>query len=284
MLLEEIEHPFDSDDFLYELKFDGARATIHVGPKVFKIYGRRGTDLTNLYPELKQIQKLVTDHMIFDGEIVLFQNGKPSFSKLQERSHLKDKKKIKYFSENFPVCFIAFDILYKNKTLINFSLLERKKILEKCQENDYFIKTKYIIKEGKKLFKQIKKIDLEGIVAKKIDSIYEINTRSKNWLKIKNWHDETFFIGGYQNELRQPMIKLYLGEYKENRFQFVGKVMASKKQEIYKKIINEKIKKISPFDNFKEEEVIYVTPKLTCEISYLERTEQNHLRQAIFKR
>ena len=284
MLLEEVEKPFDSSSFLYELKFDGARATIHVWKNTFKIYGRRGTDLTFLYPELKKIQELVTDKTIFDGEIVLFFNGVPSFSKLQERSHLKDKKKIKYYSKNFPVCFMAFDIVYKNRTLTSLPLLERKKILEKYQENDYFFKTKYILQVGKKLFKQIKKLNLEGIVAKKIDSTYEIKTRSKNWLKIKNWHDEIFFIGGYFIDETQPMIKLYLGEYKEKQFYFVGKVMVGKKQEIYKKVIKEQTEKKSPFINYEEKGINYVKPKLTCEVSYIERTKINHLRQAIFKK
>ncbi len=283
MLLEEEKEPFDSEEFLYELKFDGIRATIHVGTTFFKIFSRRGVDITEIYPELKSIQKLVTENTIFDGEIVLFDSGKPSFTKLQERSHAKNKKKISFLAEENPVCFMAFDVVYKNKSLVDCTLLKRKEILMKHKENNAFIKVNYILKEGKKLFQKIQKIELEGIVAKKIESTYQINTRSRNWIKIKNWQEEIFFIGGYTVEEKEPMIKLFLGEYKNNKLYFVGKVMASKKNPIFKKIVKEKIKKTSSFCNF-EEEINYIKPKLTCDVSYIERTKTNHLRQAVFKK
>lgn len=283
MLLEEVSVPFDSEEFLYELKFDGIRATIHVGPNFFKIFSRRGTEITNTYPELKAIQNLVKEDTIFDGEIVLFEKGKPSFSKLQERSHLKNKKKMEFSAQMNPVCFMVFDIIYKNKSLVHLPLLKRKKILESQKENDCFVKVNYTLKEGKKLFQKVKKRGLEGIVAKKIDSIYESNTRRNTWIKIKNWQEETFFIGGYTIDPKEPMIKLYLGEFINNKLFFVGKVMASKKLPIYKKVVKEKIKKTSPFIDFLEE-INYINPKLTCEISYIERTKANHLRQAIFKK
>ena len=283
MLLEEEKAPFNSKDFLYELKFDGIRATIHTGPKIFKIFSRRGIDITEMYPELKSIQQLVRENTIFDGEIVLFDSGKPSFTKLQERSHTKDKKRISILAEENPVCFMVFDIVYQKKSLVDYPLIKRKEILKKHKENDAFIKIDYILKEGKKLFQNVKKIGLEGIVAKKIESTYQINTRSRDWIKIKNWQEETFFIGGYTVEEKESMIKLFLGEYKKNKLYFVGKVMMSKKQPIYKKIRKEKIKKTSPFCNF-EEEIKYMSPKLTCEVSYIERTKTNHLRQAVFKK
>ncbi len=284
MLLHEVEESFDSSDFLYELKFDGIRATIHVGSNTFCIFSRRGKEMTNIYPELKEIQKLVSVNTIFDGEIVLFEKGKPNFSKLQERSHLKEKTKIKHFAENHPVCFIAFDCLYQERDLTKKPLIERKKILDKIPDNDYFIKSLYILKEGKKLFQKVQEKDLEGIVAKKQDSTYEIGIRTKDWIKIKNWKHETFYVGGYQEDNSKPMVTLFLGEYKENKLHYVGKVMVGKKNKFYKKLIETKEMKTSPFYNFKEESIKYLKPSLTCEVTYLERTENNHLREAVFKK
>lgn len=285
MLLEEIEKPFDKEEYIYELKFDGVRATLHVGPKLFKIFGRNKTEITNLYPELKEIQTKISQNVIFDGEIVLFYNGKPSFSKLQERIHVKNKEKIAYFKENMPVCFVCFDCLYINgQDLTNKPLLERKKILETFNDNDFFIKTKYIEKEGKKLFKEVKKKDLEGIIAKKKNSVYEINTRSDAWIKIKNFKKETFFIGGYYEKPENAVVSLYLGEYQNNQFSFVGKVSMGKKQSMYQKLKKEAIKKVSPFSDFKDKDCVYIKPHLQCEIWYLERTKENHLRQPVFKK
>ena len=284
MLLQEVEESFDSSNFLYELKFDGIRATIHVGKDTFIIYNRRGKDITNTYPELRKIQEKIHKNTIVDGEIVLLENKKPNFSKLQERSHLKDKRKINYFAENHPVCFIAFDLVYQEKELTNLPLIERKKLLGQLPDNNYFIKTLYVIKEGKKLFQKVKEKDLEGMVAKKMDSTYQIGIRTKDWLKIKNIKQELFYVGGYQEEENKPMVRLFLGEYKNNNLCYVGKVMVGKKSKFYKQLIEAERKRISPFWNFKEPKIKYIVPKLTCEVAYLERTEKNALRQPVFKK
>lgn len=285
MLLEEVEKPFDSEEFLFELKFDGIRATLHIGPNTLKIFGRRGTEMTPLYPELKEIQKFFKDDVIFDGEIVVFLDGVPSFSKLQERSHTKNKRKITYFSKEMPVCFMAFDCLYLNgKDLTKKPLGERKKILQKFKDTDYFIKVNYIEKEGKKLFCKIKEMDFEGIVAKRKDSPYEIGVRSSSWVKIKNFKKETFLVGGYIEKQENAVVSLLLGEYQHKKFHFVGKVTMGKKQSFYQKLKKEKIIKKCPFCDYEGKDCLYVLPHLQCKICYLERTNSNHLRQPIFKK
>lgn len=284
MLLTEIEKPFDDENYLYEIKFDGIRATIHVEKDKINIYSRHKKDITNIYPELINIKNTVSDNYILDGEIIILENGIPSFTKLEQRSHLKDLSKIKHASLNNPVCFIAFDCLYQNKDLANKPLIERKKALETIPDSDYLIKAKYILKEGKKLFSKIKKLKLEGIVAKNINSTYKTNCRTKNWLKIKNIKDSTFYIGGYKDEKDLSMVRLFLGEYQDNKFHFVGKVMVGKKQSIYNKLFTIKKLNKSPFVDFQEKNINYISPILTCEISFLERTKNNHLRHPVFKR
>ena len=283
MLLSEIENPFDSKEYLFELKFDGIRATIHVGKDTFIIYSRNGKDITNLYPELKEIKKQIKEDMIFDGEIVIFNNKKSDFSKLQERNNLRNTLKIKRLSKEMPVCFIAFDCLYKSKDLTSQSLLERKEVLNMIDYSDYFVKTKSVLNDGKLLFKKIKQLGLEGIVAKKIDSKYEINNRTKDWIKIKNYKIENFYIGGYYDNPKHSMITLYLGEYRENEFYYVGKVMMGKKRLLYNKIIRENIEDKTVFNDYKDNKIKYLKPKITCKIAYQERTKNNHLRHPVFK-
>lgn len=283
MLLSEIEKPFDSKEYLFELKFDGIRATIHAGKDTFIIYSRNGKDITNLYPELKEIKKQIKEDMIFDGEIVIFNNKKSDFSKLQERNNLRNTLKIKRLSKEMPVCFIAFDCLYKSKDLTSQSLLERKEVLNMIDDSDYFVKTKSVFNDGKLLFKKIKQLSLEGIVAKKIDSKYEINNRTKDWIKIKNYKIENFYIGGYYDNPKHSMITLYLGEYRENEFYYVGKVMMGKKRLLYNKIIRENIEDKTVFNDYKDNKIKYLKPKITCKIAYQERTKNNHLRHPVFK-
>ena len=187
-------------------------------------------------------------------------------------------------SEENPICFICFDILYKNKDLTNLKLTERKKILKKIKDNDVFIKNKSIDSKGIELFKEIKKVGLEGIVAKKKDSIYQINTRVNEWLKIKNYKKGKFYIGGYKENADSPVISLALGEMKKDKLFYVGNVSMAKKNSLYKKIKMLKISKLSTFHNYYNNELNYINPKLQCSVSYIERTKSNHLRQPIFKK
>lgn len=283
MLLKEINRPFNSNDYFYEVKFDGIRALLFVSPNEFKIQSRSKLDMTNIYPELKSIQKEIKKEIIIDGEIVILdEENKPSFELLQRRSHLKDKSRIKKASEEYPVTFVAFDVLYDGKNLINKTLRERKKVLDKIKESDVLIKSR-TYNDGVKLFDTIKKLNLEGIVAKRKDSTYEINKRSDEWVKIKNIKDADFFIGGYK-EKKGNYISLLLGEYIDNKLRFVGNVTITKNNQIYEELIKLKNKSTSPFINFNDKKVIYKIPKLNCTVTFLERTKEGKLRHPILKR
>lgn len=281
MLLKELPKPFNHPKYIYEIKFDGIRAIIFASPKEFYIMSRNNKDLTNMYPELKSIQSLVTKKVIFDGEIIATEDGMPSFSKLQTRNHLKSQDKINEQAKKEPVNFIAFDILYENKNLTDLPLLKRKEILNNYKDTDVFIKTKYIQNEGTKLFKSVKNVGLEGIVAKNIDSKYHINSRTNDFIKIKNIQRDEFIIGGYI-EKKNNVVSLLLGEYKKNKLVYVGKVTMGKKHELYQKL--QKAKKVSSKFSNCEEEGIFVKPIYKCYVKYLERTKDNHLRHPVFQK
>lgn len=279
MLLGEVFEPFDSSDYIYEVKFDGARAIIFASPKEVRIISRNNYDVTHLYPELQAIKKLVKHNTIFDGEIIAILNGLPSFSKLQERMHLKNKQKIDSQIIKNPVIFVCFDILYEEKNLIDLPIQKRKQMLDKYPDSEFFFKSKFIYDEGINMFKNIKEFNLEGIVAKKLGTTYEINTRSDSWLKIKNFKEEEFFIGGFTEIKGGYSVSLILGEYRNKNFYYVGKVTLGKKQRLFKQIKKEKVVKNSPFQDYNLDNIIYIKPKLKCKVKYIERTNSNHLRQ-----
>lgn len=280
MLLEEIKKPFNSVDHIFEIKFDGIRALIFVSPKEIYIQSRNKKDLTPIFPELENIKKLVKNPTIFDGEIVLFCNGLPSFSELLRRLHLKNTNNIHTSSIENPVVFIAFDILYEKKDLTSLTLLERKKHLSFYKDTDYFTKIKYIDKDGIKLFKSVKKLKLEGIVAKNKTSKYYINKRTEDFIKIKNIQRSSFIIGGYEKK-KNDILSLSLGEYVDNSLNYVGKVSINKKAKIYNKIL--KMKKTKNHFTDYNENINYIKPNLSCTVEYLEKTKNNHLRHPIYK-
>lgn len=277
MLLGEVEEVFDSKEYLYEVKYDGIRVLVFVSKDKVVIRSRYGIDITGLFPEMKVLCKMVKGNVIFDGEIIMLDNNKVSFSKLQKRIHLKNKKTIEFLSKTNPVIFICFDVIYEGKDLINLSLLERKDVLSNYKDNDVFIKSTYVIGDGTKLFNAIKKLDMEGIVAKKINSKYLVNERSDNWLKIKNYKSGNFIILGYINKEESHVISLVLGEYLNKKIVYVGKVILGKKRSLAEKIL--KMKKSKAVVKIKDKDVIYIKPEIKCLIKYLERTENGLLRQ-----
>ena len=274
MLLVEVNEPFNDKNFLYEIKFDGIRALIYVSKNSFKILSRNGTNLTNKYPELKKIQKLVGNHeIIFDGEIIATEGALPSFSLLQKRNRVK--RVSSDIMNDIPVYFIVFDILYDNVDLTNLSLDKRKKILGQYPDNSVFIKSR-IYSDGLSLFKMVKKIGLEGIVAKKRKSIYLFGKRTSDWVKVKNIHVDNFIVHGYLEKTNT--YSLLLGEYKNNKLKYVGKVSVNKSHEVMRKI--KKSKKVNnSFVNFLED-AIYVEPTISVRVRYLEKHKSGALRHA----
>ena len=230
MLLGEVDEVFDSKEYLYEVKYDGIRVLVFVSKDKIVIRSRYGIDITGLFPEMKVLCKMVKDDVIFDGEIIMLDNNKVSFSKLQKRIHLKNKKTIEFLSKTNPVIFNA-----------------------------------------------IKKLDMEGIVAKKINSKYLVNERSDNWLKIKNYKSGDFIIIGYINKEESHVISLVLGEYLNKKIVYVGKVVLGKKRSLADKIL--KMKKSKGVVEIKDKDAIYIKPEIKCFVKYLERTDNGLLRQ-----
>ena len=289
MLLESEKFPFNDDDYIYELKLDGIRCVAYLDDNKTILRNKRNKDVTNIYPELANIYKQAKEKCIIDGElIVIGKNGTPDFFALQKRSLLTDKFRIEIESEKTKVHFVAYDILFlKDKDLINKSLIERKELLKSnIKENEFLSISRFIEKNGIELFNQTKKLNLEGIVAKKKDSIYELGKRSKNWIKIKNLLDEDLLICGIK--LESNVIKnLILGDLdKYNTLQYRGKVTAtlSKEEKEFLLDFAKKNKVISPiFKQIKDKSIVWVNPKLTCTVQYMMLTKDGGMRQPVLK-
>ena len=273
MLVAEIPFAFENK-YLYEIKFDGIRVLIYVNKNNISIRTRNNVDVTHLFLELHGIKNIVgRDTCIFDGEIVLFDKGRPSFSSLQKRLRIKNKDRIKAVSLDNPVQFVVFDIIYQNRDLTNKTLVERKKILDKYKDTDYFVKSK-VYSNGKELFASVKKMGLEGIVAKEKTSKYYVNKRSNVWIKLKNYQTDEFYIGGYVKN--STSYSLLLGEKKNNKLYYVGKIKVSNNKDITKEVLAKK-KRSNPFCNY-EDDGIFIEPNIKITINYLEKTKSNMLR------
>lgn len=278
MLFKEIDEVFDSPDYLYELKFDGIRCLAYLDEKT-DLINKRGKLLNSIYPELTNLHKCAEAKMLLDGELLLMKNGKPDFYELQKRSLMSDPFKIKLQMSLNPVIYVAFDLLYiKDKFLINTPLIERKKLLaEHLKEDKHLTISKYIEGKGKELFAAVKKMELEGIVAKERNSLYYPGKRSSVWLKVKVYEEEDLIICGYV--WKESIIELILGRYEEGKLVKAGAVVTGKfKEEI---IAYAKVNPSPPlFESTKD--TVWMLPELVGRVRYMMKTKTGGLRQPVF--
>ena len=174
--------PFDDPKWIFEIKWDGYRAIAVINhQKGNKLYSRNGVSFASKFKKVFDALNRIEVDTIIDGEIVVYgKNGKPSFGDLQNYRN-NDKVIIQYQ---------VFDCLsYKGKSLIDKPLFERKALLKKIIPKDLSLILTYldhIDSDGISFFNEVLKLDLEGIIAKRKNSLYEPGKKSRNWLNIKN--------------------------------------------------------------------------------------------------
>ncbi len=200
MLATLTNEPFDDDAWGFEPKWDGIRAAAVISAGETRLISRNGNDVTVAYPELSNLKVNATTG-ILDGEICAFDDGRPSFQKLQMRMHVRAAGEIERLRKTVPVAYMVFDILaVDGKSLVNTKYSERRRILEKTVKKSKTVQlSPVVIGDGTSLFAAAKQQRLEGIVAKKLDSRYEPGKRSKAWLKVKTTYDADVVVAGWRH-------------------------------------------------------------------------------------
>lgn len=285
MLLDEIHKPFDSEDYIFELKLDGIRCVLYIDKASVEIRNKRNKNLNATYPELKDAYKQVKQRCILDGEIFVMKNGKPDFYEIQKRSIMTNTMKIEFAMKQYPVSFSAFDILYNgNEQITNKPQADRKTALQdNIIENERISISRFVPDKGIALYNLTVEQGLEGIVAKRKDSKYLIGKTTKDWVKIKNLQDDDFVICGYTQK-DNGIASLILGVYSRNNLVYQGNVTLGISNIAFK-VISSIGQAENPFPdilNFNEN-VIWIKPVLVCIVQYMMRTNDGGLRQPVFK-
>lgn len=283
MLAESIEKPFDSPEWLFEIKWDGYRAVAFIADGKARLVSRNQNDLTPRYPELKDLPQFVkAKTAILDGEVVaLDEQGRASFSLMQQRTGFRPGGKRVAANADVTVLYYAFDLLYLDGyDWRRVALEERKKKLKSLLVvGDALRYSDHYEVQGTALFDMAEKKGLEGILAKRRNSLYE-ERRSREWLKIKIRHRLECVVGGYTEPegTRAHFGSLVLGLYdNEKRLIHVGQVGSGFDQKLLGEIwrVLETLEtKRDPF--FGEVEALrkthWVKPELVAEIEYAEWT------------
>lgn len=282
MLATLVNEPFDDKDWIFEIKWDGYRAVAYCNENDVALVSRNLKTFTEKYSPVATALSDLKLNAILDGEIVAVnEKGLANFQALQNW-------------QNTPVRlqYFVFDVLWLNgKDVTKLPLLERKALLQKLlPENNEIIKySDHVIGKGNKFFKAALKQGLEGIMAKKADSIYEIDTRTDEWVKIKVNLRQEVIIAGYTEprKTRKFFGSLLLGVYDDDNLVYIGHTGSGFNTKSLGEIYN-KLQKLvtdkSPFDKTPKTNMpaTWVKPKLVCEIKFTEWTTDRMARHPIF--
>ncbi|MDQ0255500.1 DNA ligase-1 [Evansella vedderi] len=202
MLMTEKE-PFTHPEYLYEPKFDGFRLIVVQINGEITLYTRHGTNVTEKFKEL--LTPICDYDFVADGELIaLNDNGMDQFNLVMSRFHSNPYKY--HFNQNSIKCqAVLFDLLmFDHRDLTPLPLLERKDLLKRhIKETPHVKRMSFVLERGEDLFKAVQSKNMEGCVAKRIDSKYEVNKRTKTaWFKniAWNYNDSDIYISGFRNK------------------------------------------------------------------------------------
>ena len=192
--------PPSGDAWAFEIKWDGVRALAYLDDGL-RLESRRGEDITRRYPELAALADSLDGHRaILDGEIVAFEDGqRPSFQRLQARMGLTSDPVIQRRAAEIAVTFVAFDLLYLDDRLTcEMPYEQRRELLAGLGvDGPCWQSPSHHLGDGSALLEATRQRDLEGIVAKRLGSIYRPGRRSADWLKVANKRQQELVIGGW---------------------------------------------------------------------------------------
>jgi len=288
MLAGDVEAPFSSPEWIYEIKWDGIRALSYVDEEL-SIRSRNGKELKDRFPELKELRE-IAERVVLDGEIIIMREGRVDFQAVAKRNQVTAPKEIDILRRTYPATYVVFDILERAGTpLTNRSLTERKKVLEESvREGKHVVLSSYVEENGEAYFQAALQRGLEGIIAKKKDSQY-LEGRSDSWLKIKKVKTCDCVIFGYtegRGSRAETFGAIILGLYDDNDPVYIGKVGTGFSHEdldalmrLFKelKIDNETLSGVDARGM-----VTWLRPELVCEVGYQSVTREVRLRMPRF--
>jgi DNA ligase D-like protein (predicted ligase) len=281
-------------DYVYEMKWDGIRVMIYVDEESMRITSRGKRDITKQFPELNEARKqLKCTQAILDGEIVVLDaKGKPEFKTTVGRMHKTNEHSIRTAMKTQSAFCYLFDVIYLDGCVVQKEPLHRRKAwLESIIRPVGAFRYSEHMDDGIALFEATKKMDLEGIVAKKRNSIYIPGKRTDLWVKVKNHNEMTCRIIGYTKGQgdRNPFFgALHLADAESDGIVYRGKVGTGFNEKIMAEIMKE-LKKLPQIRKpFKEKldddrQSTWVEPLLYCDVLYSSITPYGILREPVFQ-
>ncbi|HEY3070703.1 MAG TPA: DNA ligase D [Gaiellaceae bacterium] len=267
--------------WVFEVKWDGYRALAYLREGEARLESRRANDLTERFSSVaRAIEKAVkTPDCVLDGEVcALDEEGRSSFSAMQQGSG--------------PLVYYVFDILeLEGEALIDRPLSERREALERLLDRrNRTVRLSEAFDDGPALMQAARDQRLEGVIAKRLDSRYESGRRTRDWLKVKTHGRQEFIIAGYtkgQGRRSGRLGSLILAVNRGGELQYVGNCgtgFTDKEIDKLMRLLKPLERSSPPFaavpkmPKIRKGDVVWVEPKLVCEVEFAEWTHDGRLR------
>ena len=280
MLATLVPEPFDDEDWLYEVKFDGYRVQAYAAGGSFRLYSRGLLDYTEKFRAIATELGRLSHEVILDGEVVLLdERGHPDFDALQRYDGTGD------------LVYYAFDLLWADGyDITGLPLTARRELLRQCLPESAVIRYSKEFSRGRDLFELVRQQGLEGIVAKRKSSIYRPGRRTTDWLKVPARRIQEFVLGGWtESKTGNGFRSLLFGQYRDGRLEYIGHAGHGFRDQERKQVL-ERLKKLSagrsPFsgDVRTSTPVHWLRPELVISVEFATFTHAGNIRKpAIFR-
>jgi bifunctional non-homologous end joining protein LigD len=286
-----------AERWAYELKWDGIRALAMIADGTARLSSRTGRDITSAYPELLPLGQITRGlSAVLDGEIVaLDETGRPSFGRLQRRMNLQDPAQVAALVGEVPVRYVVFDLLELNGTdLTRVPYRQRRELLEQLEIDSPVAAVPPNFVGDVETAEQFSRTHgLEGVVAKRLDSLYLPGRRTTAWVKTKFTYDQAVVLGGWRHGegARERLGALLMGiPAGDGTLLFVGRVGSGLTEHHIDTLLRrfgELASEVNPFGTtlpaLEQRGALFLEPELVGEVRYTEWTADNRLRAPVWR-
>jgi bifunctional non-homologous end joining protein LigD len=284
------------EQWAYEMKWDGMRTLARVQGGRVMLTSRNDLDMSLAYPELRALgEQLGATQVLLDGEIVSFDvHGRPSFGRLQKRMHVSSAAVANRLAASEPAMLLIFDILHLDgQSTLLLPYNERRNLLESLALSGPSWQTPPAFTgNGTEAVRVSQEQGLEGVVAKRLTSMYTPGRRSPDWVKVKNIQTQEVVIGGWRpgsGRRAGTVGSLLLGLPGEHGLSYIGKVGTGFTEAALADLaerLRHLSQETSPFAEVPRadaRDAQWVKPQLVGEVVFTERTAQGRLRHPAWR-
>ena len=282
--------PFDSQEYAFEVAWDGVRALASIDQGQVRIWGRDLRDLTARYPEVQALAALAPPETIVDGELIVTDGeGRPDGAALEKRQQAANPEAVARAVSAQPVTYVVYDLLYlSGRSLLQLPLVRRRpRLSEAIHSSARIYVVEAVAEDGLALFDAAQERGLEGIVAKRFDSPYRPGQRHPDWLAIEVVRRQDFTVVGFIPQAGDHLLEaLIIATYDGRGYQPAGRVVGGfdgTTSKRLRKTLDSFPSAAAPTDaRWNDSRICWVEPRIVVAIRFSEWDHSGQVRFPIF--